>query len=259
MLVEPLVLGGDERRLHVGRHLAERHDRPALEPEVGDEPAVGGVDLGRLVGIVAAQLGDGGAAVPGARAGPGRRQDGQPEGDDREKRDQNDATGAGREPNALQQTGLPAGHAPKLAGCGARFQRVRLAPMSDLLDLLDGPRLRAGRHPRSGRAAARRARSRPTWASIRRRTRSTSATWCRSWAWRGCSGWGTRPIALVGGGTGMVGDPSGKRAERPVLTLEQIDRNAQAILRQLRAVPRLRGRQRRPAPQQRGLARDGST
>ena len=32
------------------------------------------------------------------------------------------------------------------------------------------------------------------------------------------------PIALVGGGTGMVGDPSGKRAERPMLSLEQIDR-----------------------------------
>ena len=44
---------------------------------------------------------------------------------------------------------------------------------------------------------------------------------------------GHTPIALVGGGTGMVGDPSGKRTERPVMSLEQIDRNAQAILRQL--------------------------
>ncbi len=41
------------------------------------------------------------------------------------------------------------------------------------------------------------------------------------------------PIALVGGGTGMVGDPSGKRAERPVMDLEQIDRNAQRIGHQL--------------------------
>jgi len=41
------------------------------------------------------------------------------------------------------------------------------------------------------------------------------------------------PIALVGAGTAMVGDPSGKRAERPVLSLDQIDRNAQAIMRQL--------------------------
>ncbi len=44
---------------------------------------------------------------------------------------------------------------------------------------------------------------------------------------------GHTPIALVGAGTGMVGDPSGKRAERPVMDLEQIDRNAQKIGRQL--------------------------
>jgi tyrosyl-tRNA synthetase len=44
---------------------------------------------------------------------------------------------------------------------------------------------------------------------------------------------GHTPIVLVGGGTGMVGDPSGKRSERPVLPLEQIDRNAAAIREQL--------------------------
>jgi tyrosyl-tRNA synthetase len=44
---------------------------------------------------------------------------------------------------------------------------------------------------------------------------------------------GHTPIALVGGGTGMVGDPSGKRNERPILSLEQIDRNAQGVARQL--------------------------
>ena len=44
---------------------------------------------------------------------------------------------------------------------------------------------------------------------------------------------GHTPIALVGGGTGMVGDPSGKRKERPVLSPEEIDRNAQALGRQL--------------------------
>jgi tyrosyl-tRNA synthetase len=44
---------------------------------------------------------------------------------------------------------------------------------------------------------------------------------------------GHTPIALVGGGTGMVGDPSGKRTERPVMDLEQIDQNAQRIGRQL--------------------------
>ncbi len=45
---------------------------------------------------------------------------------------------------------------------------------------------------------------------------------------------GHTPIALVGGGTGMVGDPSGKRSERPVLSLDQIDRNAQRLVHQLR-------------------------
>ena len=44
---------------------------------------------------------------------------------------------------------------------------------------------------------------------------------------------GHTPIVLIGGGTGMVGDPSGKRSERPVLPLEQVDRNAEAIRDQL--------------------------
>ena len=44
---------------------------------------------------------------------------------------------------------------------------------------------------------------------------------------------GHAPIVLIGGGTGMVGDPSGKRTERPVLPLEHIDRNAAAIRNQL--------------------------
>ena len=85
VLVEPLVLGGDEGRLDHRRHLAERHDRPPLLAQVGDEPAVGGVHLGGLIGIVLAQLGDGGAAVAGAGAVPGRHQDGESEGDRREE------------------------------------------------------------------------------------------------------------------------------------------------------------------------------
>jgi tyrosyl-tRNA synthetase len=44
---------------------------------------------------------------------------------------------------------------------------------------------------------------------------------------------GHRPIIVVGGGTGMVGDPSGKRSERPILPLEEIDRNVEAIRGQL--------------------------
>jgi tyrosyl-tRNA synthetase len=44
---------------------------------------------------------------------------------------------------------------------------------------------------------------------------------------------GGRPIALVGGGTGMVGDPSGKRDERPILSVDVIDRNSAALKTQL--------------------------
>ena len=44
---------------------------------------------------------------------------------------------------------------------------------------------------------------------------------------------GGTPIALVGGGTGLIGDPSGKRSERPMLSREAIDANAAAIRVQL--------------------------
>jgi tyrosyl-tRNA synthetase len=44
---------------------------------------------------------------------------------------------------------------------------------------------------------------------------------------------GGTPIIVVGGGTGMVGDPSGKRTERPVLSVEEIDRNVACIRAQL--------------------------
>jgi tyrosyl-tRNA synthetase len=36
---------------------------------------------------------------------------------------------------------------------------------------------------------------------------------------------GGKPIVLMGGGTGMIGDPSGKRAERPLMDIAQIDAN----------------------------------
>ncbi len=43
---------------------------------------------------------------------------------------------------------------------------------------------------------------------------------------------GHRPIALVGGGTGLVGDPSGKDEMRQILTYEEINRNAEMQKRQ---------------------------
>jgi tyrosyl-tRNA synthetase len=44
---------------------------------------------------------------------------------------------------------------------------------------------------------------------------------------------GHHPIALVGGGTGLIGDPSGKAAERTLLTKEEAFANAEAIRVQL--------------------------
>ena len=44
---------------------------------------------------------------------------------------------------------------------------------------------------------------------------------------------GHTPIAIVGGGTGMIGDPSGKSLERVLLSREQVDDNAAGIRTQL--------------------------
>jgi tyrosyl-tRNA synthetase len=44
---------------------------------------------------------------------------------------------------------------------------------------------------------------------------------------------GHTPIAIVGGGTGMIGDPSGKSQERVLLTADQIDANIAGIRPQL--------------------------
>jgi tyrosyl-tRNA synthetase len=47
---------------------------------------------------------------------------------------------------------------------------------------------------------------------------------------------GHRPIALVGGATGMIGDPSGKSEERNLLSVEQLDKNVAGIEQQLRGL-----------------------
>ncbi len=44
---------------------------------------------------------------------------------------------------------------------------------------------------------------------------------------------GHRPIALIGGGTGLIGDPSGKADERSLLSTEQVAANAEGIRAQL--------------------------
>ena len=40
---------------------------------------------------------------------------------------------------------------------------------------------------------------------------------------------GHKVIALVGGATGLIGDPSGKSAERNMLTVEQVEENKKGI------------------------------
>jgi len=46
---------------------------------------------------------------------------------------------------------------------------------------------------------------------------------------------GHRPIALVGGATGMIGDPSGKSEERNLLTTDQLQANVDGVAAQMRA------------------------
>jgi tyrosyl-tRNA synthetase len=44
---------------------------------------------------------------------------------------------------------------------------------------------------------------------------------------------GNRPIALLGGGTGMIGDPSGRTDMRKMLTVEQIQHNCEQFKKQM--------------------------
>ncbi len=45
---------------------------------------------------------------------------------------------------------------------------------------------------------------------------------------------GHRPIALIGGGTTMIGDPTGKTSMRKMLTKEEIEHNAECFRKQMR-------------------------
>ena len=54
---------------------------------------------------------------------------------------------------------------------------------------------------------------------------------------------GHRPIAIIGGGTAMVGDPSGKTEMRQLLSREEIERNGRGILAQLQRYLKLNGQQ----------------
>jgi len=45
--------------------------------------------------------------------------------------------------------------------------------------------------------------------------------------------YGHSPIVIIGGGTGMIGDPSGRSDERQLLSIDQIESNLQGIKKQL--------------------------
>jgi tyrosyl-tRNA synthetase len=47
---------------------------------------------------------------------------------------------------------------------------------------------------------------------------------------------GHRPVVLVGGATGLIGDPSGKSEERNLQTLEAVQKNVEGIQKQLEAI-----------------------
>jgi tyrosyl-tRNA synthetase len=44
---------------------------------------------------------------------------------------------------------------------------------------------------------------------------------------------GHRPVVVIGGGTALIGDPSGKTEMRPIMTHEEINENAEALKKQL--------------------------
>lgn len=47
---------------------------------------------------------------------------------------------------------------------------------------------------------------------------------------------GHRPVLLIGGATGMIGDPSGRSEERQLQTTEQIDRNVKGLQKQMERI-----------------------
>ena len=65
---------------------------------------------------------------------------------------------------------------------------------------------------------------------------------------------GHTPVVVMGGGTGMIGDPSGKEAERQIQTPEQLPRTSPASA-SLRALAEFQRPQRGDLGEQRRLAR----
>lgn len=45
---------------------------------------------------------------------------------------------------------------------------------------------------------------------------------------------GHHPYIVIGGGTGSIGDPSGRKTERQLQTMDQVNRNKAALTQQMR-------------------------
>ena len=103
--------------------------------------------------------------------------------------------------------------------------------------------------------AGREASHRFTPVSIRRPTVCTSAILLPLLLLRRFQLAGHKPIAVVGGATGMIGDPSGKSEERNLLSLDQLERNVAGIREQMRRFLDFDAGQTPPARQQSRLDR----
>src|SRR5439155_7162719 len=256
--VEALVFDRDERLPQVQRQLGERHDRAALDAELGDEPAVGRVHLGGLLRArPGVDPGDAGAAL--GRAHPGPRAIAEAPGE------QAGEGGAGGDLLAAPWLLPPAAQQRQTEGSGRRGGRGGRGEASW------GRRTDRRDHLRYNLVRVRRACQRG--APFVRFAAIASPDLLRELEWRGfvhqatpgldghlsrgpvtaycgfdptapslqignlmplmllasLQRHGHRPIVLMGGGTGMIGDPAGKPGERPLLSKEQIRENVQRM------------------------------
>ncbi|MGL5103822.1 MAG: tyrosine--tRNA ligase, partial [Limosilactobacillus fermentum] len=44
---------------------------------------------------------------------------------------------------------------------------------------------------------------------------------------------GHKPVILIGGGTGTIGDPSGRKTERDLETMSKLEQNVQSLTKQM--------------------------
>ena len=267
MVVEATVLGGDDRVAQGLGHLGEGHEDPALDVELGDQLVVVVVDLGADQRLKRFQ-----GADRGQRAGQDRER---PQGGYRDAGSHQQRSNAGhdQEPpqpsSAAQERETPARPRTLRVGCHAgthytgRPPSANGAPRGHAIMLATGSR-RCAHHGSVtfSSAASSRTRRSPmssTPTSAPRRARcyvgfdpTADSLHIGSLlpllALRRAQLAGHRPIVLVGGGTGLIGDPAGKAGERALNPTEQVARLGGSAQAAGPAVPRLRPRSARGDP-----------